>query len=427
MGDYARAVRRLRNLLPLLPRDAWVVLAGHGLSAVGTGLTLPFLFVYLNQVRELDVGVAGLAVACIGAASLVGNPVGGLLSDRVGPRNTVVLGLVLSAVGATSLALVDAVWHAFAAAALVGLGASVTWPAEDSLLATVVRREQRSHAFAVRFALVNAGFGVGGLVAATFVDVDRPGTFTAIYLVDAASFLLYAPVLVLLLRPAPRPSADGAAAAAGGYRAVLRDKVFVRVWLLTAVVVTVGYGQYHSSFPAYATGSGGISARALGLVFAANTITVVVAQLVVLRLLGARRRTRAVTAVCGLWAATWAVTLVAGGLDGGALATGIFALAMILFAIGETLLPPSLPAVVNELASDELRGRYNGLYTLAWTTGFIVGPVVAGIAIGAGLSTGLFVGLVAACGLAAVGAMRLERLLPAAVNVVPVSSDRGPS
>ena len=395
------------------------MLAGHGVSAVGTGLTLPFLLVYLDQVRGLDIGVAGLAIACIGGASLVGNPVGGLLSDRVGSRNTVVLGLVLSALGTASLTLIDASWHAFAAAALVGLGASVTWPAEDSLLATVVRPEQRSHVFAVRFAVVNAGFGVGALIAATFVDVERPGTFEAIYLIDALSFVAYIPLLVLLLRGVGGPGPRGAAVAAGGYRAVLRDRLFVRVWLLTALLVTVGYGQYHSSFPAYATGSGGISARALGLVFAVNTITVVVAQLVVLRLLGGRRRTRAVIGVCGLWAATWAVTIIAGGLDGGAIAIATFALSMIFFAVGETFLPPALPAVVNDLASDELRGRYNGLYILAWTTGFIVGPAVAGIAIDAGAGTGLFVGLIVACALVAAGAIRLERVLPAAVNLIP--------
>ena len=38
---------RLRRpaLIPELPRPAWVVLCGDFASAVGSGLTLPFLFV----------------------------------------------------------------------------------------------------------------------------------------------------------------------------------------------------------------------------------------------------------------------------------------------------------------------------------------------------------------------------------------------
>ena len=413
MGDYARTVRRLRNLFPTLPHDAWVVLAGHGVSAVGTGLTLPFLLVYLNQVRDLDVGVAGLA-SPIGARLPGRQPARRSARDRVGPRTTVVLGLVLSAAGDGVARLDRPVWHAFAAAALVGLGACGDLAGGGFALASGRRRRTaRSHVFAVRFAMLNAGFGVGGLAAAIFVDVDSPGTFMRHLPARRRSVpSLRADPPTLPSRSRRSGAAEGGAAAAGGFRAVLRDKVFLRVWPLTALLVTVGYGQYHSPFPAYATRSGGISARALGLVFAANTITVVLAQLVVLRLLGRHGATRA------LWLR---LRHVGGDLGSDARSRrtrrrrgrhGVFALAMILFAIGETLLPPSLPAIVNELATDELRGRYNGAYTLAWTTGFIVGPVTAGIAIGAGMGTGLFVGLVAACALAAVGAIRLERVLP---------------
>jgi MFS family permease len=95
-----------------------------------------------------------------------------------------------------------------------------------------------------------------------------------------------------------------------------------------------------------------------------------------------------------------------------------FALAMVIFAVGETLLAPTLPAIVNDLAAEELRGRYNGLSTLAWTVGFMVGPVIAGFSLGAGHASALFGGLVGACGLAALAARRLERHLPAAANVV---------
>jgi len=45
------ASRRGSGLLPSLPRQAWVVLGGDFISAVGSGLTLPFLFIYAHRVR----------------------------------------------------------------------------------------------------------------------------------------------------------------------------------------------------------------------------------------------------------------------------------------------------------------------------------------------------------------------------------------
>jgi MFS family permease len=92
---------------------------------------------------------------------------------------------------------------------------------------------------------------------------------------------------------------------------------------------------------------------------------------------------------------------------------------MVLFACGETLLPPSVPAPVNDLAPDDLRGRYNGMYALAWTVGFMVGPAVAGAALGAELATPLFAVLIGTCGAIALVARMLERRVPAEMNRIP--------
>ena len=407
---------RTRDLVPALPREAWTLLAGTWLSALGTGLTLPFLLVYLHQVRGLELEAAALAVSTLAVAGLVGNPLGGWLADRLGPRNAIVAGLVIAATGAFAVAAVREPWHAFAAAAVVGLGAAIVWPAQDALLATVVRPEQRSSAFAVHHALLNLGFGVGGLVAAALVQESSPETFELVYVLDGVSFLAFVPIL--LLTPALRGKREPATQTAG-FRQVLRDRLFLRVWALTALLVAVGYAQYHAAFPAYATRPGGLPLDHLGVALAVNTFVVAAVQLFTLRAMRGRRRTRGLALVAVAFSLAWVVTLAAGQLGGGATALVVFSLAMALLALGETLVPPTLPPLVNELATEELRGRYNGVSTLAWTTGFIVGPAVAGLVLAVGEPEALFLGLSACCAVVAVGALRLERRLPASVNLVP--------
>jgi MFS family permease len=161
-------------------------------------------------------------------------------------------------------------------------------------------------------------------------------------------------------------------------------------------------------------------------VVAANTATIVLTQLVVLRMVSGSRRTRAIAALCGCWAACWGLTLAGGRLGSGTAAAGIFALAMVTFGLGETLLSPTLAPIVNDLAPEDLRGRYNGVSTLAWTTGFMVGPAVAGLALARGLAVELFVGLMGACVVSAALAVRLERVLPSAVNVVREEEEDAP-
>src|SRR5579864_6261019 len=195
--------RRRPGLLPALPRPAWVVLGGDFVSAVGSGLTLPCLFIYAHQVRHLSYGMAGLVVATIALASLAGNPLGGAAADRWTPRRALMAGLVIAAAGSVALALAGTAAALFGAATLTGLGVSVIWPAQDALLASLAGPAGLSAVFSVRHACLNAGLGLGALGAAAVVSVTHPATFTVVYLADAASFLAFVPVLARLRPPAP--------------------------------------------------------------------------------------------------------------------------------------------------------------------------------------------------------------------------------
>ena len=142
-------------------------------------MSMPFMLVYLTQVRGIDMTVAGLVLSTVALASFIGNPLGGWLSDHLGPRTVLLSGLLCAGAGAATFAWAAQPAVGFLAAALLGLGNSIAWPAFDALLATVVTPEQRSGAFAVRHATLNAGIAVGAVVATTRPAVgealDREG------------------------------------------------------------------------------------------------------------------------------------------------------------------------------------------------------------------------------------------------------------
>ncbi len=45
---------------------------------------------------------------------------------------------------------------------------------------------------------------------------------------------------------------------------------------------------------------------------------------------------------------------------------------------------PTLPAVANELAPDNLRGRYNAITGMQWNVANVFGPALVGVLIGRG-------------------------------------------
>lgn len=241
----------MTRVFPPLSRPAWLVLAGDAMSAIGSGLTLPFLIVYLHDIRGFGLATSGFVLATVAGASVVGNPTAGVLCDRIGARWTAVSGLLVAGVGSIALAGVHASWQAFAAAATVGLGVSIVWPAQDSLLAELVEASQRSSVFSVRHLTMNAGLGAGALLAAVVVDTTHPTTFTALYVLDGLSFIAFAPLLLAVVPRRTPCAAQTTVIAARGYRDVLADRALRGVLALTALVVTLSYGQFHSAFPAW--------------------------------------------------------------------------------------------------------------------------------------------------------------------------------
>lgn len=408
----------MRSLAPKLPTPAWHVLAGVALAAVALGLTVPFLVLYLHEARGFSLALAGVTMACVPLAAIALNLVAGPLVDRVGPRRVLIGMLIVGAGGAAAMALVTEPWQAPLAACVFGAGTTTAWVGVQPLLATVVPPEQRADAFAVQFALLNAGIGAGGLVAGFALDFDRPATFQAMLAAAAACFLGFA-LLVAALRGGETVPAERRPAG-GSYRRVFRDRAFRRLWVLNALLVLIGTSQLENAFPAFAAEEGGASPRVLGLAFAVNTAAIVCGQFLVLRWVRGRRRTRGIVVQAGFWSAAWAVVLLGGQLD----AVALFVVAPLLFAFGEMLHSPIVPAIVNDLAPEELRGRYNGAAATSWQGGRITGSLVAGAVLGAGLGVPLIAVFVAGCGVAALLALSLERLLPPSANGVIYASER---
>lgn len=414
-----------------LPREGRLLLSTVVVDALGTGFVLPFAVVYLHEVRGLPLETVGvvLAVPAVVALALLG-PIGTII-DRFGPRRVQALAMLVQLVGSVLLAFVHDAPQASVAMGLIGVGHAAFWPASQSLVATVIPSEIRQRYYGMNFTLLNAGIGIGGLTSGLVVSESRPWTFTAIYLLDAATFL--APLAVLLgpLRHVGNavhrePSSDAPASVAPAtYRAVLRDPVFRSVLAVTFFSAFVGYAQFEAGWTAYARTVAEASTRLIGLAFAVNTATIVLLQLVVIQRIEGHRRTRVLMLMSGVWAASWSLMGLAGLVPASLSGAVLLTASMGVFALGETLLSPVAPAMTNDLAPDHLRGRYNAVGAAVFQMAAVLGPVVAGSLLGRRLPA-VFVGvLLAGCAAMVLVLLRLERVIPAQANgLAAVAADR---
>ncbi|MCP9958326.1 MFS transporter [Streptomyces sudanensis] len=358
--------------------------AGNALSAFGLGFTVPYLYVYVAQVRELGAGAAGAVLAVFAMAALVVLPFTGRTIDRRGPLPVLVGAALLAAVGALAMGVAGNVAAVVGAAALLGAGTAVMQPALATMIVWSSAPGARTRAFALQFFLQNLGLGVGGLIGGLLVDESRPGSFLLLFSIEAAMFLVLAAVSATVRVPRTPAIADArpgraVAGGAGGLRALLGHRAMVQLCVLGFVLFFACYGQFESGLAAYGTEAAGIEPSTLGMALAANTAVIVVAQFLVLRFVERGRRTRVIAAVGLIWAAAWLIAGYAGlGHGGQAMATAAFITTYGLFGLGEAMLSPTVAPLVADLAPESAVGRYNSAFALVKQLALAVGPAVGG-------------------------------------------------
>jgi MFS family permease len=413
-----------------IPRSAKLVIAGDAIAALGTGLILPLTLIYLHQVRGIRLPVVGVLLAMQAAIGLVAVPFSGALMDRIGPRRVLAGTLIGQAVGAAGLAWTHNVLTAIPVMVIFGASTAPRFPAFMTMLAGLCPRpDEQQRAFAVNFTVLNAGIGIGGGIGAAVASVHHPGSFQAMFLGNAVCCLLFTVVLTGL--PDIRPQRSGHTAKVG-YREVLANRPLRAVVIATLVLAFTGYAALDAGLPAFATVEAHEPVRVVALALTANTALIVVAQLFVLRLVRALRRSRALAMIGLIWAVSWAIFGLAGlGLPPAARIACILGFAA-LFGLGETFMAPTISPLVNSLADDQTRGRANALSTGTYSVAFVVSPTISTGMIAAGLA-GFWIGLLCAGCLATVGiGFNLGRRLTAEqdrVNASPAEQadpDRDP-
>ncbi|WP_198547296.1 MFS transporter [Streptomyces jeddahensis] len=357
---------------------------GSALSAFGVGFTVPFLYVYVAQVRGLGASTAGVVLAAFAVAALVVLPVTGRALDRRGPLPVLVGASLIASVGALALGFARGEVAAIVSAAVLGAGTAVMQPALATLIVACAETGARTRAFAMQFFLQNLGLGIGGLIGGQIVDEHRPGSFTLLFSIEAVMFLVLAAIAATVRMPqtsalrgaVPR---EESAVGGNGVRALLRHRAMVQLCVLGFVLFFACYGQFESGLSAYGVEAAGISASTLGIALAANTAVIVVAQFAVLKFVERRRRSRVIASVGILWAVAWAFAGYAGlGHVGQAMATAAFVSTYALFGLGEAMLSPTLAPLVADLAPTGMVGQYNSAFALVKQLALAVGPAVGG-------------------------------------------------
>ena len=311
-------------------------------DALGSGIFLPVSILYFLATTDLSLVRIGLALSIASAIQLPLGPLVGGLVDRFGARRVLLVANALEAVGFIGYVFADTFGAVLATTALVRLGQTGFWSSFGPVVATIAPPGERERWFGFLGALRNASFAIGGLAAAVAITIGTSAAYTAVVLINAASYVL-AFVLIQSL-PSERPSVpDVADDAPAGWRHVLRDRPYL-LMVVTNYAYATSAMALNFAIPVYLTTIIGLPGWVAGVAFSINTVMIGLGQGLVVNAMAGSRRCNIVALGCVLSALSYGVFLSASWTSA-ALGVVIALIATVVFTGGELLAGPVLSAL----------------------------------------------------------------------------------
>lgn len=363
---------RLQRLYRDYPLTFWFLLGATFIDRLGGAVLFPFFALYVTSKFGVGMTEAGLFFSVLAVSRVAGGALGGALTDRFGRRTILVIGLVGSGLASLGIGLVASFALLFVFDLLAGLFGGIGRPAQEAMVADLLPEDKRAEGFSVLRVANNAaialGPAIGGFIAAR--------SYLALFVIDAvASVITAILVLWLLSETRPQPDDDGVELSlrqtVRGYSVVFRDARFMG-FVLTMVLLTMGYTQIFSTLSVYLRDVHGVPEQRYGWLVSVNAAMVVALQFAVTRQASRFRPLRLMMS----GALLYAVGLAIFGLTA---SYGLFVLAIVIATLGELLVQPTAHAMVARFAPRTMRGRYMAIYGFTWPLAQGVGPLAAGL------------------------------------------------
>lgn len=320
---------------------------------------------YYIQMFGATSATMGWLMASYSLAQFLFSPLWGRLSDRVGRKPVMMIGLAGYGVSMALFALAQSIPHLFFARSLAGILSSATLPTAMAVISDTTSEDERAKGMG----LLGAAFGLGAIfgpfVGGVLGDVAIRLPFFVTAALSLATFLFVGWMLPESLRPEKRVAA---------LNHVSRIKAFQpdTSWLYTiAFLTTFSLAGLETAFPFLAYDRLGSTTRSVGYIFAVMGIagSIVQGGLVgpIRKRIGEERMIPAgllISAIALVWIAL-APNAVAG------------AAALSLFAAGHGLIRPANVSLITQRTKVG-QGLAIGVYDSMDALGRVLGPIAGG-------------------------------------------------
>jgi MFS family permease len=354
------------------PKSFQILAGATFIDRVGGTMIQPFYSLYIAQKFGVNMTTIGLLFGIWAISGVVGNMLGGALTDKIGRKTMLVAGLVLSAASAILMGVVNELWAFALVSTVVGMLSDIAGPARGAMTTDMLPPEKRAEGFGIIRVIGNlawiVGPALGGLLASK--------SYMLVFICDAIASIITA-LIVIWKIPETKPQAseeiekETLLQTFKGYGKVTADKLFMAYVIISMLLIFV-YSQMYSTLSVYLNQQHDIPAKGYGWLMSINAIIVVLFQFSVSW--GTRKKPpmRMMALATILYGIGFSMI---GFVD----QYWMFMVAMAIITIGEMVHIPTSSGLIANLAPEDKRGRYNAFAGLSWGVPNIFSTFFAGL------------------------------------------------
>ena len=325
-----------------------------------------------------DLGISRTMVGVIGSVNTglgaITAPWSGRLTDRIGPRNAVLVLLAVSAVTLFVMGVASSAWMLVVAGVIGGLPQGWGNPATNALIAATVEPGSRGVMTGIKQSGVTLAVFLAGI---TLPGLERAWSWQGACLVFAVAFAVLTLVAWALLPSTPRDAGTQPVERRGGAAPPL--PAFIRRLALYALLMGVASGSIGRFLPLFAEESLGYTPTVAGLAVALSGLLGMGFRIMAARRAEHRVAPSTLLVQLSVIAATASVLLAVSPSVG----AGLLWPAVVLYSIGHTAWNAVINLAVILNVPTAMAGRASGIIILGFLTGLTVAGPVTGMIVDA--------------------------------------------
>jgi MFS family permease len=351
-------------------KELWVLSFGWFVSALGFGISIPFISIYFHSRLGLTITQIGLFFGFMAVVRSVFQAIGGEISDHIDRRHILIFSQLFRAVAFILLAIAIYQQWGFLAISIFllinSIFGAVFQPTANALVSDILPAAKRLDGYALTRSAGNLGWAFGPAIGGFLAGYNYGLLFiisSAITFLSCLIFWIFLKIPQTAIAPDKFQFRDIFAIKADPY---LARHCFL-AFLLYLVV-----SQLIAPFSVYAVEMVHITEYQLGLLYTLNGITVVALQMPVTGLLSKHR----LSIQLALGAFFYAIGY---GMMGFGSKFEHFVVIILIVTLGEILMSPPALALTSKLAPAGRMGRYMGIFGFFITSGWSLGPLYGGL------------------------------------------------